>query len=107
MQRMLKAHNGGMPLYDFTSLSCAQIAEASQEGRGSSTWQHDAVPVARNPEGDLLVVHGKGVSTWSADDGLGSVDCGSLSAYLEAYRNKMLGGHVEYVEDCGIMELST
>jgi hypothetical protein len=28
LKRMLKAHDGGMPLYDYTSLSCAEIAEA-------------------------------------------------------------------------------
>jgi len=106
-QMCLAAHDGGMPLYDFTALSCEQIGQATQEGRSSSKWQDDMVPVARNPEGDLLVVHAKGVSTWSGEDGLGSVEAVSLAAYLEGYRNKMLGGHVEYVEDCGIMELST
>ena len=106
-QMCLAAHDGGMPLYDFTALSCDEIGLATQEGRSSSKWQDDMVPVARNPEGDLLVVHAKGVSTWSGEDGLGSVEAVSLAAYLEGYRNKMLGGHVEYVEDCGIMELST
>mmetsp|Transcript_55366 Transcript_55366/g.89688 ORF Transcript_55366/g.89688 Transcript_55366/m.89688 type:complete len:178 (+) Transcript_55366:29-562(+) len=107
LKMCLAAHDGGMPLYDFTALSCEQIGQATQEGRSSSKWQDDMVPVARNPEGDLLVVHAKGVSTWSGEDGLGSVEAVSLAAYLEGYRNKMLGGHVEYVEDCGIMELST
>jgi hypothetical protein len=35
-QDMLTAHDGGMPMYDFTSLSCAQISEAVAESRASS-----------------------------------------------------------------------
>jgi hypothetical protein len=94
---MLSAHDGGMPIYDFTALSCAQISEAAVEGRASSKvgcprpcsshilvaprssahlsartpalthavqseqWQDDIVPIARNPEGDLLVVHAAGM----------------------------------------------
>ena len=97
-------------------------------------WQDDIVPLGRNMEGDLLVVHANGtysmltyiklprmiflwitsihrtcvpagVSTWSSDEGLGSVESASLGQYLESYRNKMLAGKLEYVEDCGIMEV--
>jgi hypothetical protein len=64
------------------------------------------VPIARNPEGDLLVAHAAGVSTWSGQEGLGSSDSPSLARYLETYRDKMLQGKLEHVEDCGIMEVS-
>ncbi len=37
---MLAAHDGGMPLYDFTSLSCAQISEALAEGGSSPKVRH-------------------------------------------------------------------
>jgi hypothetical protein len=47
-----------------------------------------------------------GVSTWSSEDGLGSCDSPSLARYLEFYRDKMLQGKLEHVEDCGIMEVS-
>ena len=88
-------------------LACCVRPGADRAHAGFAQWQDDLVPIARNIDsGDLLVVHGKGVSTWSGDEGPGSTDSPSLATYLEAYRNKMLGGHVEYVEDCGIMEVA-
>jgi hypothetical protein len=88
-------------------LRAASVPALTQAHAGCAQWQDDLLPIARNIDsGDLLVVHTKGISTWSGDDGLGSTDSPSLAAYLEAYRNKMLGGHVEYVEDCGIMEVA-
>ena len=46
-QSMLAAHDGGMPMYDYTSLSCTQIGEALSEGRASS--KVSGVPVRLSP----------------------------------------------------------
>eukprot|EP00290_Baffinella_frigidus_P011437 CAMPEP_0180141740 /NCGR_PEP_ID=MMETSP0986-20121125/15113_1 /TAXON_ID=697907 /ORGANISM="non described non described, Strain CCMP2293" /LENGTH=169 /DNA_ID=CAMNT_0022084701 /DNA_START=57 /DNA_END=566 /DNA_ORIENTATION=+ len=103
---LLKHKDGKMPFYDFVGLSAAEMEEEMAKCKASGKWASDTVPLARNADGELLVCGPAGVSSWDADDGLGVPDAPSLSAYLEKYRNQMFASKVEYVEDCGIMEVS-
>jgi len=63
------------------------------------------VPFAIDGEGDYLVLHEKGVSTWSKSEGLGMVESPSLASYLEKYRDEMLRGKLEYIEGCGVVDV--
>ena len=38
------------------------------------------------------------------DDVWGDVAAPSIEAYLENFRNDLLGGGFEYIEDCGVVE---
>ena len=60
LKAMLRKHDGKMPVYDFTSISCVQIAEATAAARSADAWKEDFVPFARNAEGDLLILHSSG-----------------------------------------------
>lgn len=44
------------------------------------------------------------VKEWEEDSGLGDTLAGSFNDYIEEYRNALLAGKFEYVEDCGCME---
>ena len=105
MAELLRHTDGQLPFYDFVGLSAAGMEEELARCQASGKWAADTVPFARNADGELLVCGPAGVSSWDAADGLGGADAPSLSAYLEKYRNQMFASKVEYVEDCGIMEV--
>jgi hypothetical protein len=57
----------------------------------------------------LLVVDtrdkGAAVYEWDEDDGVSSDPVApSLAQYLEMYRNQLLAGHCEYLDDAGVVE---
>mmetsp|Transcript_1691 Transcript_1691/g.3829 ORF Transcript_1691/g.3829 Transcript_1691/m.3829 type:complete len:179 (+) Transcript_1691:45-581(+) len=106
LAELLRLHDGGILLFEFTGLSVAEITQAVTDGRKEDKWAAGIVPVARNPDGELLVMDEEGLRTWTPADGKGSLDAPSLSAYLEQYSKRMLGGKLEYMEDCGIMEVA-
>ena len=51
-----------------------------------------------------LASTGGEVREWTQDDGYGETFADSFKDYLEEYRNALLGGKYEFVEDCGCME---
>uniref|UniRef100_A0A6U2EFG3 Uncharacterized protein n=1 Tax=Hemiselmis andersenii TaxID=464988 RepID=A0A6U2EFG3_HEMAN len=106
LKGLLGVHDGKLPLLDFVGLACAEIVSEASAAKGSGKWQDDYVPIAKNPDGDLLVTCASGVHRWDSELGLGSAESASLSAHLEQYRNLMMQGKLEYVEDCGIMEVA-
>ena len=45
------------------------------------------------------------VFEWDEDDGVSEDPIfPSLTAYLEDYRNRLLSGQCEFLEDCGVVE---
>jgi hypothetical protein len=64
------------------------------------------IPFAKDVDGNMMVVNtesGEAVFEYD-DDGLGSEICPSFTAYIEKYRNDLLSGKFEYIEDCGVVE---
>eukprot|EP00961_Rhodomonas_salina_P032173 433759-Rhodomonas_salina.5 len=54
LSELLRLHDGGILLFEFTGLSVAEITQAVTDGRKEDKWAAGIVPVARNPDGELL-----------------------------------------------------
>lgn len=62
------------------------------------------IPFARDLDDNMLVIDSTGaVREWSEADG-GDVVSKSLPSFLEKFRNDLLSGHYEYVEEIGVVE---
>jgi hypothetical protein len=66
---LLTAHNGRMPVFDYTGLSCADIAKVISSTSASPKWVSGMVPFAQNVDGDLFVVVRAGVARWNPESG--------------------------------------
>jgi hypothetical protein len=54
----------------------------------------------------MLVINTRNgeVVEWDREDGVGDVVAHSFTSYVEDYRNSLLGGHMEYLNDVGVIE---
>ncbi|RHY29093.1 hypothetical protein DYB32_005444 [Aphanomyces invadans] len=80
-------------------------AETSQAWDG---WTRGFVPLAADADGALLVIDtkdGNAVQELSSD-GIGRQLASSLTAYFETYRNELLSGNYDFVQDVGLVERS-
>lgn len=69
----------------------------------SSGLPHGVIPFARDLDDNMLVVDGRGaVCEWS--EGAGEMVAKSLPTFLEKFRNDLLSGHYEFVEELGVVE---
>jgi len=99
---MLNAMNGGFWYNEFRALSAVKI-------QGLYT-KH--IPFASDPDDNLLVINEKTYAVHEAEmDGdavvLGDSLYDSFEKFLENYRNQLLSGALEYVEDVGMCEKVT
>ena len=64
------------------------------------------IPFCGDINSGLLLINGNTgeVIEWDEDDGLGDIVAASFSRYLEDYRNSLLGGQMEFLGDCGVIE---
>jgi hypothetical protein len=71
-------------------------------------WKASFVPFAANVDGAALVTDMDARSAVSefGDDGKGRQVSPSLAQYLEEYRNRLLSGQFDFVEDVGLVERS-
>jgi hypothetical protein len=68
-------------------------------------WKGEYLPFCGDENSLLLIDTSTGkVYEWDADDGLGDEVARSFSAYLEAYRNSLLEGHMEFLSGVGVVE---
>jgi hypothetical protein len=83
------------------------IADITSNLEGKKLWKNGLITICGD-ESDMYVLCTKSgeVKEWDADDGLGDMVNGgeTFSSFLECYRNFLLGGKCEYVEDVGVME---
>ena len=89
-------------------MSCEAISKVVSKLEGTRSWRNGLVPFAGDEGMGLLVVDtrdGKAVYEWDDDDGIGSEPiASSLAHYFEGYRNQLLAGQCEYLEDAGVVE---
>jgi hypothetical protein len=98
--------NGGMYFMDKKQLSAEEIREIVSSNERNSTWREGLIPFCGD-ESSLLVIDSKRsdeIREWDADDGVGDRVSDNLTRYLESYRNDLLSGHFEYLDDIGVVE---
>ncbi len=90
-------------------MSSETIMEVAMNLGGSKLWKHGLVPFCGD-ENALLAIDTEGrgeIVEWDADDGVGDIVAGNLSSFLEQYRNNLLSGQFEYLDDAGVIEKMT
>lgn len=105
LKSILTEVNGGIWLMDKELLSLEKLADVYSKVESSSAWKSSLCPVAGD-ENSLLVLDTRdgAVFEWDRDDGVGDSVASSLIAYLEQYRDSLLEGHCEFLEDVGVVE---
>ncbi|KAJ1422453.1 hypothetical protein B484DRAFT_114143 [Ochromonadaceae sp. CCMP2298] len=102
---ILESVNGGLFFMDKKQLNTDEIADCAGQNEKSKAWKQGLIPFGS--DGDTLLVvdttRGDEVFEWD-EDGLGDCLAPSLVRYLEDYRNALLGGSFEYLEDIGVVE---
>jgi hypothetical protein len=109
LKSLLQECNGCIWLMEKKLLSVESIIENTLSHASNKLWKPDYIPVALDGSGgdSLLVYNGKNGSIyeWDEDSGLSdALIASSFSRFLEEYRNHLLNGHYEFVEDVGIIE---
>jgi cell wall assembly regulator SMI1 len=105
LKAVLSEINGGIYFMDKRQLNTAQIAEATGRMERTPGWKAGLIPFCGD-EDTLLVIdtrYGE-VMEWDVNDGKGDTVASSLEQFLENYRNDLLSGHFEYLEDIGVIE---
>ncbi|RLN72071.1 hypothetical protein BBJ28_00011659 [Nothophytophthora sp. Chile5] len=72
-------------------------------------WASTLIPFATNVDGGALVTDtgARNAVFEFSDDGKGGRSLApTLLEYLEKYRNRLLSGHFDFVEDVGLVERS-
>mmetsp|Transcript_34879 Transcript_34879/g.46111 ORF Transcript_34879/g.46111 Transcript_34879/m.46111 type:complete len:183 (+) Transcript_34879:83-631(+) len=107
-EKFLTQVNTGVWLYEKTCLTSEGAADAASGAEGSGKWQEGLIPIASDLDNNLLVLDtnttGLKVCEWDPEGGLGSCVSSSFSAYLENYRNLLLSGKCQFIEDAGVVE---
>jgi hypothetical protein len=89
-------------------LTLQEIIRTAETLSSVSGWKPSFVPFAADVDGTALVsdAASKNVVFVFGDDGKGALLAVTLSAYLEGYRNRLLSGQFDFVEDVGLVERS-
>ena len=65
----------------------------------------DCIPFVKDVDDNMLVVDANSEAVCEYDeDGVGSEISPSVASYIEKYRNDLLSGKFEFIEDCGVVE---
>ncbi|OQS05513.1 hypothetical protein THRCLA_20601 [Thraustotheca clavata] len=98
---LLEKQNGGVWFNEYKEMiSTGEIASRWD------SWTKGFLPLAADLDGNLLVIdtkHQNAVHECS-EDGLGRELAASFSAFVETYRNDLLSGNFDFVEDLGLIE---
>ncbi len=98
--------NGAIYFMDKKSLTTAEVADIAGDLDKNSQWKAGYFPLCGDASSLLIIdtMHGDAVFEWDEDDGKGDEVGSSFSAYLEQYRNTLLGGHCDFIKDIGVIE---
>lgn len=103
---LLSELNGGIYFMDKKQLNTDEISSCIADLDKSSRWKSGLIPFCGDRD-SLLVINvnrGEEIYEWDSEEGLGDQVAPSLTTFLEEYRNSILGGHFEYLEDIGVVE---
>jgi hypothetical protein len=104
---LLQETNGGLYFMERKLLSTADISNAVSELEGHAKWRQGFIPFCAADESSYLVINTNRddeVREFEKDEGLGDVVGNSFVQYLEEYRNQLLSGNFEFLEDVGVIE---
>eukprot|EP00599_Poterioochromonas_sp_BG-1_P008657 CAMPEP_0173151250 /NCGR_PEP_ID=MMETSP1105-20130129/11458_1 /TAXON_ID=2985 /ORGANISM="Ochromonas sp., Strain BG-1" /LENGTH=163 /DNA_ID=CAMNT_0014066569 /DNA_START=3 /DNA_END=494 /DNA_ORIENTATION=+ len=106
LKALLLEVNGGLYFLDKKQLSSDEIQDIFAAHERKSSWREGLIPFA-GEESSLLVIDTRrndAVREWDEDEGLGDTLSDNIVRYLEEYRNNLLGGHFEFLDDVGVVE---
>lgn len=103
---LLTEVNGGIYFLEKKLYDTNEIKDNLQDLEGSKKWKQGYVPFCGDESAVLIVDSNDGdaVFEWDRDTGLGDEVAGSFVRFLENYRNDLLGGHFEFLDDVGVIE---
>jgi hypothetical protein len=106
LKALLQEVNGGMYFMEKKQLSTMEIMDAVSDNEGKKSWKQGLIPFCGDEAGFLVIDTSRDddVREFDADDGLGDSVADNFTRYLENYRNDLLGGHFEFLEDVGVVE---
>lgn len=105
LEVLLSHMNGGLWFMEKEAMSTSRIAKVIAQNVASKHWDPLFIPFCGDAD-DMLIIDtdSKKIFEWDSQDGLGDAVAPSFSRYLEEYRNSLLGGQLEYVDGCGVIE---
>ena len=108
LHALLSECNGGLWYGEKIGLSTEGIIDLVMELSSLERWNDHLLPFCGDASGLLAINKKTGkVIEWDCDEGSGDVEAESFGAYIEQYRNSLLGGKFEYFEDVGVIERVT
>ncbi|RLN68015.1 hypothetical protein BBJ29_001466 [Phytophthora kernoviae] len=109
LRSLLTNQSGGIWFDEFKSLSADGIINTAEMLASVKGWDSALTPFAANVDGAALVTDtssGDAVFEFN-EDGKGDRSLApTLWEYLEQYRNRLLSGKFDFVEDVGLVERS-
>lgn len=108
LRSLLKKQSGGLWFDEYKSMTAEDIMNAADKASSISGWRSSFVPFAGDADGALLIidVDARTAVFEFGEDGKGKQLAPSMSQFLEDYRNRLLSGQFDYVEDVGLVERS-
>ncbi|TYZ58863.1 hypothetical protein PybrP1_000499 [[Pythium] brassicae (nom. inval.)] len=108
LRSLLTKQSGGIWFDEYKSLAAEDVAGAAETLSGVKGWKKSFVPFAVNLDGAALVTDAGSRSAVFefGDDGSGGQLAPTLLQYLEEYRNRLLSGQFDFVDDVGLVERS-
>ncbi|EGZ26331.1 hypothetical protein PHYSODRAFT_327248 [Phytophthora sojae] len=109
LRSLLTTQSGGIWFDDYKSLSADDIINKAESLGSIKGWESLFIPFAANVDGGALITD---TSARNAvfefnEDGKGDRPLApTLLEYLEKYRNRLLSGKFDFVEDVGLVERS-
>jgi hypothetical protein len=101
--------NGGIYFLDKEFLQTNKIIEIQNQVEKSKRWRNGLLPFCGD-EDSLLVIdtlNNDEILEWDSDDGIGNLISPNFIRFLENFRNGLLSGQYEFVEDIGMIEKIT
>ncbi|ETI36294.1 hypothetical protein F441_17439 [Phytophthora nicotianae CJ01A1] len=109
LRSLLMTQSGGIWFDDYKSLSADEIINKAEALASIKGWDSSLIPFAANVDGGALVTDtgSRNAVFEFSEDGKGDRPlASSLLEYLEKYRNRLLSGKFDFVEDVGLVERS-
>lgn len=103
---LLSEVNGGIYFLEKKLYSTNEIKDSFQDLEGSKKWKQGYVPFSGDDSTVLIVdtSNNDAVYEWDRDSGLGDEIASTFVRFLENYRNDLLSGHFEFLDDVGVIE---